>query len=205
MKRCIDIQYNLPDYVRGNVTPGVTADVSAHLATCKPCTSEVAELRDMMVTMEQSKVAPPSPPYWGSILPRLHERLEGKDRQRIPDWVMRILVPASAALLLVVILLKGYDELEMSASSYFTSMMAQLPDSDLTRLADAQTLSIVTDATLSTSQESMSDKELLKSIITSDERDQLYAQLDPVTVLNTLSDEEADALVNILEQHSERN
>lgn len=205
MKRCMDIRYDLPDYVRGRATADVTGDISTHLVTCKPCTSEVAELRELMATLGRSPVVSPSPAYWGSILPRVHERLEGRDRQRIPDWVMRFLIPASAAMLLVVILMRGFGDIDMSASSDFSSMMAQLPDADLTRLADAQTLSLVTDGGLLTDQQSVSDKNLLKSIITSVEREQLYAQLDLVTVLSSLTNEETDALVTIMEQRSERN
>jgi hypothetical protein len=76
-----------------------------HLAECDRCRRELADLRRTMAVAVDVDVPEPSPLFWDSLSARIGERIDGlADRSWWQAWIRpRVLVPLSAAALLVLI------------------------------------------------------------------------------------------------------
>jgi hypothetical protein len=76
-----------------------------HLAECDRCRRELADLRRTMAVAVDVDVPEPSPLFWDSLSARIGERIDGQaDRSWWQAWIRpRVLVPLSAAALLVLI------------------------------------------------------------------------------------------------------
>lgn len=94
---------HLPDYVTGNLAPGVGRDVEAHLASCDSCRGQLADLESLMTQMGAHRPGRVPANYFGTVLPRIRKRLEGRRETGENPWVTRILAPLSALALIIVL------------------------------------------------------------------------------------------------------
>jgi hypothetical protein len=76
-----------------------------HLAACDRCRRELADLRRTMTVAVDADVPEPSPLFWEGLSARIGERIDAEsDRSWWQAWIRpRVLVPLSAAAVLVVI------------------------------------------------------------------------------------------------------
>ncbi|MBI3579511.1 MAG: zf-HC2 domain-containing protein [Ignavibacteriales bacterium] len=100
------INYLLPDYLTGRLEPDLLRGVEAHLNECKECVSEMANLRKVLGKVSQDKPYIPSTVYFSTLLPRIRQRLDGKQKRSLwahPVFV-RIVSPLAVAVLAIVML-----------------------------------------------------------------------------------------------------
>lgn len=194
---CPHVRTELPDVLRGKASPEVSAEVRAHLARCPACSREAEELLQVFGLLEAQKVTEPAPAYWGSVVPRLQSRIEGRAGRRELPWIPRLLLPASAAILLLIFAVRGLAPDAAEPAGSLGDILAQLPAGELDRLQE-QTEWSITDA--AAAGEAPSDEEILKEMIPAEERPVLYSHFDIETLVEELSDEESTQLVALLEQ-----
>ncbi|MBI3788029.1 MAG: zf-HC2 domain-containing protein [Ignavibacteriales bacterium] len=100
------INYLLPDYLTGRLESDLREGVEAHLKECKECVSEMANLREVLGKVAYDKPYIPSTAYFSALLPRIRQRLDGKQKRSLwahPVFV-RIVSPLAVAVLAIVML-----------------------------------------------------------------------------------------------------
>lgn len=104
--RTVHVSILLPDFVRGSLGDELKTGVEEHLQRCASCRTELDELQRTFATIGQEHRVDVPPYYFGSILPRVRERLEEK-RGISRIWnpiVTKLAVPALTAVLAFVLL-----------------------------------------------------------------------------------------------------
>jgi hypothetical protein len=96
----------LPEYLRGTLNGELTARVEEHLRTCQICKFDLDELEGVFTFLDEQASPAVSKAYFGTILPKVRERLE---EQRTKRWslnplVSRVLMPLSAAAVTLIML-----------------------------------------------------------------------------------------------------
>lgn len=104
--RTVHVSILLPDFVRGSLGDELKTGVEEHLLRCAACRTELDELERTFATIGLEHRIEVSPYYFGSILPRVRQRLE--EKQGISRmWnpiVTKLAVPALTAVLAFVLL-----------------------------------------------------------------------------------------------------
>ena len=96
----------LPDYVRGVLSNQDAADVEAHLRQCPSCRGELEEVRHVLETIQHAGAGSVPKSYFASILPRVHQRLDGKKHF---EWgkslvVNKLLFPLGVAVVAAILI-----------------------------------------------------------------------------------------------------
>ncbi len=104
--RTVHVNILLPDYVRGILDKGDLTRVEEHLRSCLVCQTELAEVKEILATIEQAGAEEVPKGYFSTILPRVHQRL---DQRTHFDWgknavLNKIVLPLGAAIVVAVLL-----------------------------------------------------------------------------------------------------
>lgn len=104
------VSFQLPDLIRGKLDAKMSANVRTHLSECLACQAEERKMRVLLGELDRLSLPHPPPGYFQTILPRVRERLEKPRWTQIfaKPLVGRILVPATAALVLGVAALQMF-------------------------------------------------------------------------------------------------
>lgn len=108
----------LPDYLNNKLETALKQGVESHLSECSECRQEADRLTELFQALQ--KETPSSPPshYFSTIVPRVRERLERRERF---SWLQhpvftRVAMPLAAAALAVALLVRLPVELQESTS-----------------------------------------------------------------------------------------
>ena len=194
---CTAIRYLLPDYVNGKCILQDQAVIEYHLTTCRDCSIDAEALSVLLFEMKSLQKSSPSSPYWGSILPRVHERMEMESSQKIPDWMIRFAPPVTAAVLLIIAFIVGTPFNMNDSSSELRSILSQLQPEEMQQVTQSEALSEIV-ATPTREHEQFTDKEIVKQLIEPETALEDYAELDSPEALNSLTDHDAEGIVIIL-------
>lgn len=94
------IKYWLPDFISGKIDERSQAVVEQHIRECGECLRELEELKETFAELAKERPLMPSPQYFGTILPRVRQRLGGKSRSIEFFWqpfLTRFIMPLGAA------------------------------------------------------------------------------------------------------------
>ena len=205
MMNCSQIQYDLPDFLRGKLTDSEGSEVSQHVASCLQCGSEVDRLRIVMDEIEASVVIPPGNIYWGSLLPRIHDSIERGSMREIPAWMLRIALPLAAAAVLFVFLARVPSVQLEGDLGNLDIVVRQLKPDELDEIADAHVISEGLDSSdLLSEDESLAsnEQEALRLLLSKEEGVFSYDGLDAESIIMTLEDPEVSEIVARLNQRT---
>ena len=91
----------LPEYVHGNLEPGVMVEVAQHLGRCRECATEEAVLREL----ERDAVPEPDPWFYaglpGKVISEVEARKRRKKRILVPVWAGSAAAAAAVAVMLI--------------------------------------------------------------------------------------------------------
>ena len=100
------VKYLLPDYSAGKLEQAEQSLVSDHLQACDLCRSDLDEIRITLAQLETAETAKPSNAYFSSLVPRIRQKLEGRQSS---SWLgnpftTKLVFPFSVAVLAIVLL-----------------------------------------------------------------------------------------------------
>ena len=199
-----EMTYLLPDFVNNMLSGDELTMVNEHLATCSDCRREVEELKSLMSGLQHEITAAPSPQYWSSVLPRIHERIERKQEQRLPEWLVQFALPISA----VVVLIVGIVHLKLPANDNdFAEVQAiakQLTADELRQAAETVTTPGFQESSSEEKDESASasdDKDMLKEFLQNDSDLTAHTDINFEATAEKLNAHDTDDLIAALEQN----
>ena len=200
MTDCHAIVSLLPDYAASRLQPEETRLADEHLGDCAECRDKAKRMREFFNHPVEREPVPDG--YWTTILPRVRERTGSKRPFELPEFAVRFLSPAFAALVLIAVasqLLPGTGG--WVASPDASAPLTGLEEEELFILAerhDAESLlSVESEDAVSSASESEDD--LLQEIVDGEARADLYAYAEPDLALEDLADEDQVLLVSMLE------
>ncbi len=202
MMNCRKVKYCLPDYVRDQSSEAEATIVRDHLATCEKCRREAEELSALLSGLSRQSVPPPSYSYWNSLLPRIHERLDARRSERMLPESIRLLLPSSVALMLIVVALNVRPMKTVVESQDIHALVHQLAAEELNQVAqqdeveEAYQASVVLAVPVDILP---SDKEVVKAFLLEGETFDFPYELDPEFTVGSVSEDVADEIVNKLE------
>lgn len=97
------VEQGLTDFLTGDLNDPERAEVRTHVDSCPLCRQRLKSLQRTMALLEQGRVSDVPEGYFGTILPRLRQRMtRPRGWGRLPDlrWP-RLLAPVGAAVLAV--------------------------------------------------------------------------------------------------------
>lgn len=102
-----ELKYLIPDYITGDISESEKAMVETALKESAELCEFYNEMKETFTFVGSVKQEEPSPQYWGSILPRVHERIDA-DAEKKFSWdkiaaIWKVLVPIAAIVLIAVI------------------------------------------------------------------------------------------------------
>lgn len=201
--RCREIQSLLPDFLEGKSSRDEETMLNDHLLRCVSCREEADGLRRLMADIRQIRLSAPAGAYWSSALSRIHLRIEKRSSFNLPGWMIRCVLPATAAVLLL-ILLTSHDVLRGNAQDEeLLKLLHQLSLDEIQEVEDITTYNGEIDAASTPAEQnelSGNDKEVLKHLLQSEEHAALYTELDADEALNVLSEQEEELLLSALQQ-----
>jgi hypothetical protein len=200
---CREIQNDLPDYVTGELAEDLKARIRDHLSACPSCSSDAEQLKLLFNELNQLQPAAPSPAYWSSLLPRIHARLDSETVWSIPIWIQRLALPTAAAIVLFIVAMNIIPHGNKDTANDVQGVIQQLQPEELQEVADQQTVAGVAETALLSIDRTLTvDSEVLKEILQDEDHRVIYADLDASAVTESITDQDSQELVSILEHTS---
>jgi hypothetical protein len=198
---CTDVKYTLADYLRGKVSQQEYRDVRDHLAVCELCRSEAEGLSSFFELVKDEKHWTPSDAYWINIIPKIQQRLEDRRVKYLPAWAVRFALPMAAAIALIIFSFKYFNTAPLETNQTVQSALAQLPQDELQYYVEQQSIVGVIGDQISNNGSIVSedDKLILKNIIQVGNYS-TESEFDYESLLDSLSEQEANNIVSILEK-----
>lgn len=198
---CRDIKYCLPDFVRGKSPEDEAPFITEHLTACESCSHEADELSAFVGDLSVRAVAVPADAYWLSVLPRLHERLEKRRSMKLLPGSIRLILPLSVAVMLVVILTSRHPLNKALEGQEIHTLVHELPAAELDQLAQRDEVNDAYEASdiLSPGAEVQpADKDMLKILMLEEGQSDYYSVIDADINDGPVADEDADELITRL-------
>lgn len=198
--RCRDVRIALSD-----PTTGIPPAILNHLETCESCRLEAESLGTTLRRISESPVSGPPDAYWGSILPRISEKTDGRTRFTSVNVPLRFALPVFAALALA-ILSASFLRHELGyGNDDIQRIIAGMPGDQIRELSDEQQ-SIPEFGSPVGEQDSViladDDSDILPEIVRHDQGDPDFfttASFMPETELQEMTDRESDEVAIILQ------
>lgn len=132
-------KYLLPDYSIGKLDQAEQTLVSEHLQACDVCRADLDEIRGILAQLKTSDVVKPSNSYFSSLVPRIRQRLEGKQSS---SWLgnpftTKLVLPFSVAVLAIVLLTNVEFTVEEPANPLNNLVADVLPEDVIDFVAEA--------------------------------------------------------------------
>ncbi len=194
---CTEIRKDLPDYVLGKMADPDREAIARHLAACTACRAEVEEMEAAFSALAKNQPWQPDASYWSTLLPRIHERIETKRRRLIPEWVLRALLPAAAALALVLLVGRVMQTGPRNGPQDLSTVLSQTPSEELQDFVDQNSIDGILEA--SDRATTADDQTVLKTLVV-DEGGTFVDESDQESMLESVPEKDADAVASILEQ-----
>lgn len=206
--KCRAIRYCLPEYVQGKAPEDEARAVSDHLALCGRCRSEAEELTSLISSIPRQTVRVPPAPYWASVLPRIHDRLDARISLNVLPESFRLLLPVSVAMVLIVAALNVRPMKSVVESQEIHALVHQLPAEELNQVAQQDEVDEAYQASAVFAvpgDVQPSDKEVVKAYMLEGESIDFSSELDPEFNIGSVSDEIVDELMTKLEHEQAMN
>lgn len=198
--KCSEVRREIPDYIFGKLPEPEHTAIGGHLATCPACKAEADELQTAFAGIAGEKPWEPDAAYWSTLLPRIHERIEKRRRRLIPAWVTRALMPAAAALALIIAVGRLLPTAPAGGPQDLSSVLRQTSADELQDFVDQHSVAGAID--VSDRATAADDRALLKGFI-SDESEGVIDESDQESVLDNMSDNDAEAVIAVLEKNAQ--
>ncbi|MBI4548031.1 MAG: zf-HC2 domain-containing protein [Ignavibacteriae bacterium] len=198
--KCSEIQYDLPDFLLGKLSEEQQASIREHLVTCERCRSEAEQLKGVFSELHAHQPWAPPSTYWSTLLPKIHQRIEEKSSPALPEWITRLAMPLSAAIVAVVVLI-SLNPFETGTQSHeLQTILQQLQPEEIGKVIEMQEASGISEFS-SLLEESLTNGNGSLAELVTDET-QLYSipDVDIESVARELDEEEISDLVARLEQ-----
>jgi hypothetical protein len=201
----------LPDFALGKLNEEDIVGVEAHLEGCAQCRMDLAELKETFASIGLGRNAAVPASYFSSILPRVHERLEQRQRSRwmISPVVEKIALPLGAAIVIAILAwnvpglktsIRTEGSLATVMDSASPSEIAEIIRNDI----PSQDWSSFTDALIAhaLANDKYVQQELVEEALTSEVTSpfNVYADVSPQQFLNGLDEPEANTVLQQLGQ-----
>lgn len=203
--KCKQAESYFSDLLDHTLPSELMGAVSDHLSACGHCRYQLSELQQLTVHIKNLKLSEPSIVYWGTIIPRVHDRLETKKREILPPWIPRLALPLAAMMILVIFSINNYPTQVGNENEDLQSLVHQLQPEELRQLEQSESVSPGGEPSLSLSEIkdiSETDKDVLKQLLQNEDHADLYVDLDFDENVLPIDDQDTDQLLSILEQQS---
>ncbi len=102
-----EIQLMIPDYISGELSDEEKALVEGAMKESDELRQFYSEMKDTFNFVGSVKFTEPSPQYWNSLLPRIHEKIESRESKGF-SWdkvsaIWKVLVPIAAVILIALV------------------------------------------------------------------------------------------------------
>lgn len=104
-----EIKLLIPDYMTGSLNEKDRKVVEDAMSNSKELQQFCNEVRDTLQFVKTVKVEEPLPQYWNNLLPRIHQRMEEKEQNKLFGFrkpmslAWKILLPVAAVILIFII------------------------------------------------------------------------------------------------------
>ena len=204
---CKEVKYLLPDYVQGTISDDDISLVAQHLHECKDCPRELKSLQELYARLESRTESSPAASYWATLLPRIHERIDERKKHYVPRWAPRFVFPLAAAAVIVLVAIRLFSPSagmpEMTRLSTGTGVREILQQMDSTEVQAIRSEFLASNNLITLIGESnpfSGDDEVLVEMLSGVRLSPLQSDVDTRSLVDNLTDEEADAIVSRLSQ-----
>ncbi len=198
---CKEITYSLPDFVSGRLAADEQLLVAQHLTLCQSCRRDVEELSALLGRLSSHQPKPPVHAYWNSLLPRIHEQLDARNRAAlVPEWV-RFVLPASVAVMVAIFALNLQPLDTVTDEQEVHAIVHDLPTAEIGRLAQREEVANAYEMPEFSNELSLlqsPDKDILKVLAAAGEDIDYYSELDSDVRVISVADEDADEVITKL-------
>lgn len=200
--KCNDARRRLPDFVGNALTTEEEAMVKKHLDGCAACRREEVAMRELIGLLGKDAPWTPPAPYWDTLLPRIHSRIDAKAERRMPAWIVRVAVPLAAAALVAVIAIPSLPTGGTVPPRNLQEALQGVPGEELQSFAEQQSVDAIADPVQYPIDNSAfaDDKVILKEILSDEIQVVQVESLDQESTLYAMSDQEAEEVVAKLER-----
>lgn len=198
---CKDVQYRLPDFIRGEITESESKYISGHLLTCKRCSNELESLKILFVHIGKEKSWQPSDLYWNTLLPRINNRIQTTSKWLPYSRIMQLALPIAAAIVLVVLSLQLLPAVNGNNSQRIQADIKQLPNEELHDYLQQQSI-VGAEESYDYADNTISsdvDKTIVKELLQEDNSLSSYLDTDQEILYDAINDQTAEKVVAILE------
>jgi hypothetical protein len=204
---CAQIDERLLAVTAAGPPPAFDAAELAHLGACPRCRERAESAAAVFAGLAGApRAASPGPEYWGSVVPRLRQRLESGSPGAPRRWdiaVRTAVMPAAAAVVIAIVLATGAlrtpgtPGTEGSAGS---EALAMLSDAELHELRLAGTATGLLDAAETNGGAEWTIADFLLDLASEEGDAVLYAVAEPEDLLAVVDDAEFAEIVSLLDQ-----
>ena len=194
--KCAQVRIALPDYVRGKLAENERKTVAGHVDSCRDCSAECDDLRSLFSSLDAAGAWKPTEQYFASLLPRIHERIDRKQRRRLSEWTTRLVLPVSAAVVAVIVLVKTLSPEIGPQPEESAGLLTQVPREELQQ-AEEQDM-VVGMSAAGESSLLANDTEVVKELLLNENRLASYSEIDLENAVSALNDSELDRLLSLL-------
>jgi hypothetical protein len=198
---CAMIDEKLIGLTAAGGAPEFTGEEREHIGRCARCAAVVSELEGVGERISAaSRVRPPGPEYWASILPRLREKTGPAGASRpapaIPAFARGILPAAAAIVAAILLSVTGVDPPDRAGAD---GSIAALNEAELYDLRQAGRNAGLLEPAESNGAAENGISELLAEILSEKGEDALHAIAEPEDLLREVDDRQFAEIVGMLE------
>jgi hypothetical protein len=194
---CNDVRLLLPDFARERLSLDDASFVREHLQTCEACRQELATVQDLFAGLSKVPVPAPSPHYWVTLLPRIHQRVEDRSRRSEPGFVARYVLP----LVGLALLLAGVPRLfSPQAGGQFADVQSMVQNMNGEEIARVDELDFQGAAGILEDGKADGDREVVLALLAESGTTSVDSDQDLSTPTIDLGDDEVSTIIARLDQ-----
>ncbi len=136
--RCNELKYNLPDFVKGDISEQRKLEIESHVKSCPRCASEIAVFTKTFLQIQSSKIDEPSQTYWSNFIVGVNNKIYSqRSRWYQSKWIVKVAMPAIAGIILCFVFIKyvhftpTYTSFDVITKDEIVPILAQSSDKDL--------------------------------------------------------------------------
>lgn len=204
--KCKELKYNYPDYISGKIDTETKKLIDKHIIICGSCKREIDSLKTVKTYLDTYKIQDPGEKYFINFLPRLNSELDkNSDNIKIPNWLTKIFLPALSLTIFLILVLTTVDIKDKSYLINKNNPIAQIDTvmdigNDVLNIEPIES-KIKYSVDYSQITEQVNDL-LAQEILQAKNVESLYPSESFRTVVNNLSQDQLDAVVQQLKSTS---
>lgn len=201
---CNEIQLQLPDWIRDRERSPFHKEIEQHLGACSDCRQEAEQFEQVFTMIHNDTPFIPSQTYFATLLPRVHERIEARQKKRKIMRFFSFATPIVATAMLLFVFGPWFQKQPYKMDIDFRPALSDLNEQELQSiLATNEYISLDVFSAQASEIFNDIDREVVQTIV--NEQNVSLAEIqqivpDEIISLETLSDEQAEQLTTILEK-----